>query len=54
MTAILLTTITATALTVYYSHSEYKKGRMSGRSFRIICVCEGVALAGLLSLLFVF
>ena len=30
----------AAALTIYFSLDEYKKGSMSTRNFKIICVCE--------------
>lgn len=34
----------AAALTIYFSLDEYKKGSMSTRNFKIICVCESVVL----------
>ncbi len=45
-------TMIATVLTIYFSFDEYKKGSMSTRNFKIICVCESAALLGLLYLLF--
>ena len=52
MMYVILTTIIATILTIYFSYNEYKKGSMDTRNFKIICVCEGVALIGLIYLLF--
>ena len=49
---LILTTILATALTLYFSYSEYRKGTMSARSFRLIGICESAALIGLLLMLF--
>ena len=37
-------TMIAAALTIYFSLDEYKKGSMSTRNFKIICVCESVVL----------
>lgn len=37
-------TMIAATLTIYFSLDEYKKGSMSTRSFKIICVCESVVL----------
>ena len=37
-------TIIAAALTIYFSSDEYKKGSMSARNFKIICVCESIIL----------
>ena len=50
MTYLILTTMITTALSLYFSHDEYKKGGMSTRNFRIICVCDGIAFIGLLYL----
>ena len=37
-------TMIAAALTIYFSLDEYKKGSMSTRNFKIICVCESIVL----------
>ena len=34
-----------------FSYDEYKKGTMKLRNFKIICVCEGVALLGMIYLI---
>lgn len=43
-TYIYVITMIAAALTIYFSLDEYKKGSMSTRNFKIICVCESVVL----------
>lgn len=39
-----IVTMIAAALVIYFSSDEYKKGSMSARNFKIICVCESVIL----------
>ena len=43
-TYIYVITMIAAALTIYFSLDEYKKGSMSTRNFKIICVSESVVL----------
>jgi len=51
MLYIQIITIIALLLTVFFSYDEYKKGTMKLRIFKIICVCEGVALLGMIYLI---
>lgn len=51
MLYIQIITIIALLLTVFFSYDEYKKGTMKLRNFKIICVCEGVALLGMIYLI---
>ena len=51
MMYIIIMTIIALILTVLFSYDEYKKGMMSSRNFKTVCVCEGIALIGAVYLL---
>ncbi len=53
MLYIQIITIIALLLTVFFSYDEYKKGTMKLRNFKIICVCEGIALLGMIYLILV-
>ena len=35
------------ALTIFLCNEEFKKGRISARNFKIVCVCEGIAFIGM-------
>ena len=35
------------AITIFLCHEEFKKGVISARSFKIVCVCEGIAFIGM-------
>lgn len=35
-------------IAVWLSYAEYKKGKMSSRIFKIIAVCEGLAILGMI------
>lgn len=50
MTFVKVMTILAMVLTLFFSYDEYKKGKMGARNFKIICVCDSVALIGLIYL----
>lgn len=54
MLYIQIITIIALLLTVFFSYDEYKKGTMKLRNFKIICVCEGVALLGMIYLILAY
>ena len=51
MPVIEIITIVFAAITIYLCYDEYKKGTMKLRNFKIICVCEGVALLGMIYLI---
>ena len=51
MPGIEIITIVFAALTIYLCHDEYKKGKMSSRNFKIIFVCEGLAILGMIFLI---
>ncbi len=53
MIYIKIMTIVASVLTAFFSYDEYKKGKMSVRNFKIICVCESIAIIGMIFLLLV-
>ena len=53
MIYIKIMTIVATALTMFFSYDEYKQGKMSARNFKIICVCESIAIIGMILLFLV-
>ena len=40
-------TLIVLAITIFLCHVEFKKGKISGRDFKIICVCEGIAFMGM-------
>ncbi len=51
MLYIQIITILALVLTVFFSYDEYKKGTMKLHNFKIICVCECIALFGMIYLI---
>ena len=51
MLYIQIITIIALLLTVFFSYDEYKKGTMKLHNFKIICVCECIALFGMIYLI---
>ena len=53
MIYIKIMTIIATVLTIFFSYDEYKKGKIGARNFKIICVCESVALIGMIYLILI-
>ena len=53
MMYIKIMTIIATVLTIFLSYDEYKKGKMGVRNFKIICVCESIALIGMICLILI-
>ena len=44
-------TIVFAALTIYLCHDEYKNGKMSSKNFKIVAICEGLAILGMLFLI---
>ena len=36
------------ALTIYLCHDEYKNGKMSSKNFKIVAICEGFAILGMI------
>ena len=51
MPVIEIITIVFAAITIYLCYDEYKKGKMSSRNFKIIFVCEGLAILGMIFLI---
>lgn len=51
MPTIGIITIVMAAITIYLCHDEYKKGKMSLRNFKIVSVCEGLAILGMIVLI---
>lgn len=51
MPTIEIMTIVFAAITIYLCYDEYKKGKMSSRNFKIVSVCEGFAILGMIFLL---
>ncbi len=45
-------TILAALLTIFFSYDEYKHGKMKSKNFKNVCVCESIALIGMLYLSF--
>ena len=41
-------TIVMAAITIYLCHDENKNGKMSSRNFKIVSVCEGLAILGMI------
>ncbi len=35
------------ALTIFLCHEEFRKGKISARNFKIVCVCEAIAFVGM-------
>lgn len=52
MLYIKIMTILAALLTIFFSYDEYKHGKMKSKNFKIVCVCESIALIGMLYLSF--
>ena len=48
MPTIGLMTIVFAALTIYLCHDEYKNGKMSSKNFKIVAICEGFAILGMI------
>ena len=44
-------TIAFAALTIYLCHDEYKNGKMSSKNFKIVAICEGFAILGMIFLI---
>ena len=51
MLIIKIITIVCAAITIYLCYDEYKKGKMSSRNFKIVSVCEGLAILGMIFLI---
>lgn len=51
MPTIGLMTIVFAALTIYLCHDEYKNGKMSSKNFKIVAICEGFAILGMIFLI---
>ncbi len=48
MPTIGIMTIVSAALTIYLCHDEYKNGKMSSKNFKIVAICEGFAILGMI------
>ena len=48
MATIGIMTIVFAALTIYLCHDEYKNGKMSSKNFKIVAICEGFAILGMI------
>ena len=44
-------TIVFAAITIYLCYDEYKKGKMSLRNFKIVSICESLAILGMIFLI---
>ena len=44
MPVIEIITIVFAAITIYLCYDEYKKGKMSLRNFKIVSICESLAI----------
>ena len=44
-------TIVSAALTIYLCQDEYKNGKMSSKNFKIVAICEGFAILGMIFLI---
>ena len=51
MPTIEIMTIVFAALTIYLCHDEYKNGKMSSKNFKIVAICEGFAILGMIFLI---
>ena len=51
MPTIGIITIVFAALTIYLCHDEYKNGKMSSKNFKIVAICEGLAILGMIFLI---
>ena len=52
MPVIEIITIVFAAITIYLCYDEYKKGKMSLRNFKIVSICESLAILGMIFLIF--
>ena len=50
MPTIEIMTVVVAALTIYLCHDEYKNG-MSSKNFKIVAICEGFAILGMIFLI---
>ena len=48
MPTIEIMTIVFAVLTIYLCHDEYKNGKMSSKNFKIVAICEGFAILGMI------
>ena len=48
MPTIEIMTIAFAVLTIYLCHDEYKNGKMSSKNFKIVAICEGFAILGMI------
>ena len=48
MPTIEIMTVVVAALTIYLCHDEYKNGKMSSKNFKIVAICEGFAILGMI------
>lgn len=48
MPVIEIITIVFAAITIYLCYDEYKKGKMSLRNFKIVSICESLAILGMI------
>lgn len=48
MPTIGIMTIVSAALTIYLCHDEYKNGKLSSKNFKIVAICEGFAILGMI------
>ena len=51
MATIGIMTIVFAALTIYLCHDESKNGKMSSKNFKIVAICEGFAILGMIFLI---
>lgn len=51
MPVIEIITIVFAAITIYLCYDEYKKGKMSLRNFKIVSICESLAILGMIFLI---
>ena len=51
MPTIEIMTVVVAALTIYLCHDEYKNGKMSSKNFKIVAICEGFAILGMIFLI---
>ena len=46
-------TVVFSAYTLFLCHGEYREGKISPKNFKIICVSETIAIAGMLLMILV-
>ncbi len=51
MLTISIITIVSAAVTIYLCYDENKNGKMSSKNFKIVAVCEGLAILGMIFLI---